>query len=568
MRGQEKSARINRAKEDLKGLESQVGQQNSKLAQVSRDTSQAWEWIQQHQNEFEKTIYGPPIVECAVIDPKYVDLIETLFQKNNLLSFTVQTDNDFKKLSDQLHGRLRLSEINIRTMKGRLDEFCPPVSLEEMKRHGFEGWALDYITGPEPVLASLCYDVKLHLTAVSISDTTSQQYELLQNSLIESWVTSKSSYKIIRRREYGPSATTTQVRDTKKATIWTDQPVDLRAKHELLDNIEGWGEEVLAHRRDFDEIQKVIIGLREKKHQNEEEQKTLQVEKAEKQRILGIFKALPVKLAQEEDKMTTAQVSLMGARQRLQEISDKHDTVIMESAQAALNYADAVEALRDAHSFLHEAELMLIEATSDVEVLVSRNSDVKALLEAKRNEVDQLMRQTQVAQNEARTILSRCQELMRVPDVALQEFFRTLPEGQTLQQLENEIESEKARLGIIHEGNGGVIKEFEQRQKRIDALKAKLEEIKHGLDEFDEKIRDIRSKWEPELDKLVKKISDSFSFNMKQINCAGEVGIFKDEQDFDQWAILIQVKFRYPPIVLLPGLSSRLTNIYPENPRP
>lgn len=567
MRGQEKSARIDRAKEDLKSLESQVGQQKSKLAQVSRDTSQAWEWVKQHQNEFEKTIYGPPIVECAVTDPKYVDLIETLFQKSNLLSFTVQTDNDFKKLSDEVHGRLRLSEINIKTMRGRLDEFRPPVSLEEMKRYGFEGWALDYITGPEPALAGLCYDVKLHLTAVSIRDTTSQQYELLQNSSIESWVTSKSSYKIIRRREYGPSATTTQVRDTRKATIWTDKPVDLRAKQELLENIEGWDEEVLAHRRDFDEIQKVIVGLREKKYQNEEEQKTLQIEKAEKQRILGVFKALPIKLAQEEDKMATAHESLTGTRQRLQDISDKHDAVVMESAQAALDYADAVEALRDAHSFLHEAELMLIEATSDIEVLVSRNSDVKVLLEAKRNEVEGLMRQTQVAQNEARTILSRCQELMRIPDITLQDFFRALPEGQTLEQLENEIESEKARLEIIHEGNGGVIKEFEQRQKRIDALRVKIEQFKHGLDEFNEKIRDVRSKWEPELDKLVKKISDSFSFNMEQINCAGEVGIFKDEQDFDQWAILIQVKFRYAPVVLLRKPNSRLTQLFPENPR-
>ena len=552
-RGKEKSARITQAEKGLEDLESQAGQQNNKLAQVSRDTSKAWEWVQQHQNEFEKTVYGPPIVECAVTDARYVNLIEALFQKSNLLSFTVQTNNDFKKLSDKLHDHLRLSEVNIRTMTGRLEEFRPPVGLEAMKRYGFEGWALNYLTGPEPVLASLCYDVRLHLTAVSLQDTTSQQYELLQDSAIESWVTSKSSYKIIRRREYGPSATSTSVRDVKKATIWTDQPVDLRAKRDFLDNIKGWGEERASLTVEFNEAQKTVEELKDKMREVEEEQQRLQADKDSKQKSLGEFKALPTKLAQEEDKMGTAQESLAGTKQRIQDISDKHDAVAIESAQAALDYAEAVEALKEAHGSLHEAELMLIEATSDLETLMSRNSDVKALLETKEREVEELIRQTDVAQDEARDILKICQALIRSPDIALQEFFKSLPEGQSLEQLENEIEGEKARLELMHEGNGGVIKEFESRQKRIDALKAKLEEFKHGLDEFEEKIRDIREEWEPRLDKLVKKISDSFSFNMKQINCAGEVGVFKDEQDFDQWAILIQVKFRYAYLVSLRG---------------
>ena len=127
---------------------------------------------------------------------------------------------------------------------------------------------------------------------------------------------------------------------------------------------------------------------------------------------------------------------------------------------------------------------------------------------------------------------------------AQSEFLRNLPEGQTSEELEAEIESEKARLELMHEGNGGVIKEFEQRQKRIDQLKTKVADFQTAIDEVDGRIKAIREKWEPELDNLVKKISDSFAHNMKQINCAGEVGIHKDEDDFDQWAIQIRVKFR------------------------
>lgn len=188
---------------------------------------------------------------------------------------------------------------------------------------------------------------------------------------------------------------------------------------------------------------------------------------------------------------------------------------------------------------------MLIEASSDCATLKERNASVNQMLETKRGEVDKINRDCESAATEARHLLGVCKHLMDNADEILTAFFQTLPEGQSSEELELEIESEKARLELMHEGNGGVIREFEQRQKRIDALKAQLQEISHSLGEFDEKIKEIREQWEPELDQLVGRISDSFSFNMQQISCAGEVGVFKDEDDFAQWAIQIRVKFRY-----------------------
>ena len=186
---------------------------------------------------------------------------------------------------------------------------------------------------------------------------------------------------------------------------------------------------------------------------------------------------------------------------------------------------------------------MLIEATSDLAILIERNSSVNDMLEAKRAEVQTISRQSEAAATEARRLLQICTDVMSQADAVMQTFFSTLPEGQSTEELEVEIESERSKLDLLHEGNGGLIREFEDRQKKIDALKRNLEDIRHALDELDGKIQEIRGKWEPELDGLVRKISDSFSYNMKQINCAGEVGVYKDD-DFDQWAIQIRVKFR------------------------
>lgn len=217
-----------------------------------------------------------------------------------------------------------------------------------------------------------------------------------------------------------------------------------------------------------------------------------------------------------------------------------------------MGHQGVVEVLRDAHNELLKVEVLLIEASSDLEIEMHRNSSVKDRLEAKRADVEEIKREYDVVNGEAKKLLAVCQKLMANQDEGQSEFLRNQPEGQTAEELEAEIESEKARLELMHEGNGGVIKEFEQRQKKIDQLKAQVADWETVVNEIAERIKAIRERWEPELDNLVKRISDSFSHNMKQINCAGEVGVHKDEDDFDQWAIQIQVKFRsvFPPFTI------------------
>lgn len=261
--GRERGARIDNAKKEFANLESQAGQQDRKLKEISLDTWKAWEWAKNNQKEFEKPIFGPPIVECSVTDSRYVNLIETLFQKNAFLFFTVQNNADFKKLQKQTHDEMHLSEINIKVMIGNLEKFPPPVSSEELKNYGLEGWALEYLKGPEPLLAALCFDLRLHRTGVSLQDTSTQQFERLQKSPIDSWVTSKSAYNITRRREYGPDATSTRVRDTRKGTVWTTQPVDFSAKRELMENIDGWTREMQSLQSKNEEAQTEITRLRD-----------------------------------------------------------------------------------------------------------------------------------------------------------------------------------------------------------------------------------------------------------------------------------------------------------------
>ncbi len=279
------------------------------------------------------------MVVCSVSDPRYVDLIEALIQRNVLLSFTAQTRNDFKKLSNIAHDKLNLAEINIKTMEAGLDVFRPPGGPGAMKQFGFEGWALDYLQGPEPVLAMLCADSKIHETGVSMRDTTSQQFNMLQDSSIQTWVTRKSVYRISRRREYGPGATSTTVKDTRRAQVWTDQPVDLTAKRELQERIRDLEEEVKSFGEEISGMNTRIHGHRETYRSEANEKKALEQEKATKQQAIAEFKGLPAKLAAQRAKRALAEEHLAGVHERVNDICTQQDFTAMDRARVALEYA-------------------------------------------------------------------------------------------------------------------------------------------------------------------------------------------------------------------------------------
>lgn len=240
----EKKKGIAHEERQLSNLDSQRGRQEEKLRGASRDSYRAYMWIQDNQDKFEKEIFGPPIVSCSVKDPKYADAIESLFQKNDFTTFTTQSRNDFRTLQRILLNEMGLFDISIRTCSAPLASFRSPGSDEDLKRLGFDGWAKDYLSAPEPVLAMLCSENRLHQTPVVLRDISDDEFSRMESGSITSWVAGKHTYQVNRRREYGPNATSTRVRQVRAARVWTTQPVNETVKSELERNIRALGDEI------------------------------------------------------------------------------------------------------------------------------------------------------------------------------------------------------------------------------------------------------------------------------------------------------------------------------------
>ncbi|KAL2820050.1 P-loop containing nucleoside triphosphate hydrolase protein [Aspergillus granulosus] len=552
----DKSDRLKQAEQQLRGLDSQAGRQERKLHEVSQDSYKAYRWLQENQDKFEKEVFGPAIVTCSIKDPRYADHVESLLQKTDFTAFTVQTRNDFRTLQRNLNGEQRLHDIAIRTSTSSLDSLRPPIPESQLRNLGFQGWAKDFLQGPEPVLAVLCSENRLHQTPISLEDISDETYTTMENGPISSWVSGKQAYQVVRRREYGPGATSTRVRQVRPAKVWTSQPVDVSAKGALERTIHALRDEKGVVEGKIEAERAKLTRLGEDHRVHEQERQALEDEKARKQTAHTNFRAIPELIRQQEAKKRVNDNQFAEMRARVVRIRNKQDQLSLKKAEVTIQYADAVENLRTLQEEVIKLNLWKIEGISDVETLKAHTTDHRERLAAKEGEmmqkVEEVREMTQTLkkiQKEASRVAKRTREEPDLMEVSQQTF------DHTVEQLEADIDSEKARLELTHGGSSNVIQEFEERERQIEQLRGKLADFEQKLEDYNHAINEIRGKWEPKLDAIIQSVSDAFSDSFARIGCAGQVSLDKageepgpDGQpsgnDFDQWSIQVHVKFR------------------------
>jgi chromosome segregation ATPase len=232
------------------------------------------------------------------------------------------------------------------------------------------------------------------------------------------------------------------------------------------------------------------------------------------------------------------------SRNKVKKLDTQHDHATLRKAKLALEYRNLVEKIRACHENLLEAQIRFIEADSDVAALTERNQDIVRQLAEEKQKVKDAEEDSKIVKQKAQRALSVVKEILANPEYEpFREQFQNFPPGTTVESLEMEIAAEESKLEFIHANNPNAIRDFEQRQLEVETLQGKIANNDEKLENISRRITKIRGKWEPELDKLIATISDAFSYNFEQIGCAGEVGVHKDD-DFENWAIQIKVKFR------------------------
>ncbi|KAJ4386702.1 Structural maintenance of chromosomes protein 5 [Gnomoniopsis smithogilvyi] len=546
-RGTTKSTEARSIKQELESLNSQEGQKLAQLRRLDPEVARAYDWLQEHRSEFEKEVFGPAFLNCSMKDKRYSDHVQSGLQKDDLFCFTAQTRNDHRKLTDRLFNKLNAA-VPIRTILADLSSFHPPLPKDHLSDLGIDGFALDFVEGPSPVLAMLCSEKKLHLTGVALSDINDEQFQRLSDGeKINSFATGKIYHRITRRREYGPGATSTITKNIQRGRWWTDEPVDTAAKAELEQRFRALQQEIAEIRQEFETVKAEQEEVDEQVTEAKQEKDKLEEDKATLQREHTKWSRLPDEIDKVKRNLQRARDDLEEARKRLLKYDDQIDEVALEQAKLVLQHHRSLRALKEANCAVLEAQTRQIEASSDLDALKERSSGIARMLDEERSKVNELDRQLKLVKEEAqraqRAAIGPLTNEEGETDQERLDLLRELADGQTMDSITGDIESEKAKLELIHHADPGVLRDFEDRARKIERAQAEMATRQASLIQLEERIQELRAKWEPALDDIIRRINDAFSYNFEQINCAGEVGVHKDE-DFEKWAIEIKVKFR------------------------
>ena len=571
--GRRRNREVAELRERRNNMQTQEGRQDSKLRKISEDTHNAWTWIQENRELFEKHVYGPPVVECSLKSQNLAAQIESVMQTGDFKIITAQTHKDFTLLQQKLNGEFGLSDITLRTCaETDLSRYRSPIAKEDLASYGLDSFILDHLEGPATVLAMLCNERFLHQAGLASGNLSNDMHIRLQGSEIKSYVSGGNVFQFRRRAEYANQGIA-GVRPIGTAQCWSDQPIDVGRRAAIERDIAEVAGDLSTIKDEHEKCKAEITEINERTDGLQGEIKAITEDKDQKQLQLAEWNKLPIKIAEQEKKLESVEQWLGGCRERLDEAVKKRDKTLLEMAQAALQFAASITGIKEAKESLLHAEILLIEATSDFENYRDQNLVVKNLLDEKQKAEREAVHIAERATLKARELLHTVRGIHAAASKLasdgesgfvdlLQEMVGTSPETRwSEQQLDAEIDSYKARLDLTEGGNMRAIKEFEDRAKAIDKVRRSLADFEQKQQDHANAIKEVRRHWEPEVDSLVAKISEAFSDSFARIGLAGQVAVHKASSDdptdcteensgaengldFANWAIHISVKFR------------------------
>ncbi|KAJ7773680.1 hypothetical protein DFH07DRAFT_801525 [Mycena maculata] len=566
---------------ELKSLDDADAVKLQNLARWNRDVGDAVRWLRDNKDKFKMEVFEPPALSVRVPQHNYADAVEDSFNGNQMQMFVCQCKEDYDTLNYHINdnpGLGRKAKVPTWFRPGtEADLVGPPMSREELKTRGFDGYAIEYVHCPDGMRWYLQRELNMHRTAISLRGIRELQGAIdalarpgpngrtTKTSFIEG-----TTVHEVGRSRYGQRAITASANDLGKARNFSGKAQVNPAEKQRIDDILARCKQEAA---EIQEEERELGAERRRLDTMEKEQKAL--EAAVKKRLDVIFKEtkrrrdLDGKLKQAEQKLAAAQnqgdavqrsaryrAGIMAiTKRRVKLVSEAVDLgrdVIDEQVKATslgLQFLQigakkaALKELCDRKDAKYKAALAEFN-NIDTEFgkikvttreLLEQSKEVLSTLPDELNEEYEVIQAARVAHEKAVRDAEQAGDPAPVPGADV--------ELRSLEELETELGKQEVNLDMNRNTDPGVLEQYEKRKHTIEALEIAIEGKQRQADKIEKKIKTARENWEPALRTLVTSIGKKFSAAFDRIGCAGEIHI-RQEEAYENWAIDILVKFR------------------------
>ncbi|KAI8871311.1 P-loop containing nucleoside triphosphate hydrolase protein [Ramicandelaber brevisporus] len=533
---------MSRLMNQLRDIEDVNNQRLEALKSFNIDTYQAVLWLRQNGDLFEKTVYEPPGLSVNPRDSKLADVIEAGMKADSQKMFICQTHNDYRTFThhviDTRKWRVNVTESSGKSLNSirNAPEMIP---VETIRQLGFDGYLIDMFEAPEVVKVYLCESNFLHSVPYSSRRIDSARVDSLKK--IRAYFVMDTKFYITFSK-YGRKSAIVDTSSVNRAKLLVGS-VDVDRRELLvqqMDECRGREEELT---RQVSQIEQGLIQYRVAVRDAKQNLSELSARRADINKSKVAFQQLQRRYETQLNEYERLRQQPVNSKQTIKKLQDSIKKLTLDRAKAMENVHNMMSKYHLELVASISSSMEFIQSTAKLELTKKlqeqRNSDLMAASEA--------FKQAEAELNEAKETLQQARrEAKEITDGFSAELLARLHDfepNKSLTELEALCDSVAAKLQLTYQGSAAVVEQYYARQRVIEEKQAAIEQRTAALDGLRVQMTDIRNRWEPRLEGLVKSISRFYSELFKGVGCAGEVAIEKHD-DFDKWGINILVKFR------------------------
>ncbi|XP_070043138.1 structural maintenance of chromosomes protein 5 isoform X1 [Nicotiana tabacum] len=490
---------------------------------------EAYNWVQEHQHQFNKSVYGPVLLEVNVSNRIHADYLEDHVPFYAWKAFITQdaADRDF------LVKNMRSFNLPVLNVADERPSRVPFKITEEMRMLGIHSRLDQVFDAPDAVKEVLINQFGLDSSYIGSRETDKRADEALQLGIFDLW-TPENHYRWKKSRYGGHVSGTVEsvehsrlllcnvdageVERLKSQKLKLEEAIstfedNLRAVKSELKNIEDQGAKLEKQREEI-----INESLLEKKRRREMEGRV-------RQRVINL------KSLEREDDLDSIAAKLIDQIQAMKikrfQLALELKNLLIDAVAHRRNYAE--------HNMASlELGLKIKEMEANVKHQEKFAMQASLHYEYCKKETEECRRQLEAAKRHAESVAIITPEL--------EQAFCEMPS--TIEELEAAIQDTISQANSILFLNHNVLEEYETRQKKIESLSKTQEMEEEKLSNLIDEINALKERWLPTLRSLVSQINQTFSRNFQEMAVAGEVSLDEHDMDFDKYGILIKVKFR------------------------
>ncbi|XP_068741134.1 structural maintenance of chromosomes protein 5-like [Montipora capricornis] len=541
-------------RDDSDRLKAQVQDIKSRIAQLEdmknrrleflrnkhRDTYNAVMWLRANQHKFSSPVHEPILLQVEMKKVKDAKFIESLISQNDLKAFVCSNREDLKLFLNEVRDNQGLRVNGVAPPDVPLESFKPSRSLKDIGRWGFYGFMKDLFTAPDDVMCYLCENYRLHDIPLGNDWTEKNADKVIDEAGIRMFYTPSSKY-VVKRSLYGNKERSTLVNHVNEARLF-NIAVDTEKKKQLEAELQDVNQQMHEKSEEY-------------RHLSEQErvlQKELEAMRNEKKELTSKTqrrKTLENNLETKQKHLETVQKAAPNIEGQTEKIKEQIIRINLQRAQLAVEYRESVQECTKV------AKERIMQSLQQVQITVEKSKVEEMFRETSqllKNQEAEYLRINDMVEGQkklAKNLKKIAHEKTGIPDGAdipdeLREAFKLYPD--TLEELDEMIHDEKARIECQYQSNPQVVKEYERRKKGISDLRKQVEGQEQDLESKQNEITSCKERWLTPLQELVTRINEKYGEFFRLMGCAGEVALSSEqgENNFDKYGIQIKVKFR------------------------